>query len=337
MAGGLRLLFEYQIKKKAIFDFSHHPSSDEALWKYFLEEGEFDEILINGADVIYVDYQGQLLQTPWRFSSDEFLNDKIHRSSKVTGGWGSWRLNRLLRFQAAVPPLVERPHISIRKAKKFALNFDELIKRKFGSFDQMEFIRHALSEKQNILISGGTSTGKTVLLRSLIEMMDPEERILLLEEEAEIDWPHPHLVSIECGRGNLSPAIIESLRMRPNRLIVSEVRGHEAFEMLQSMNTGHSGSLSTIHANSPRDAITRLETLILSNGTQLTVSAARRMIAQAINIIIHLNRNSDGERFIDGISRLSGIQNDTLLFSDPLSTEGRGLKQRISPIHSKDR
>lgn len=337
LAEGFRLTFESSAQKKKDFSFISQPSSDEALWKYLLEENEFDEILINGSNNIYVDYRGSLQLAPWKFSSDHFLTEKIHKSARAQSGWASWRLNRLLRFQAALPPLVENPHISIRKAKKFALSFEQLTENKFGSLDQMDFIKHALTEKQNILISGGTSTGKTVLLRSLVELMDPGERIVLLEEEAEIDWPHPHLVSIECGRGNLAHAIVESLRMRPNRLIVSEVRGQEAFEMLQAMNTGHSGSISTVHANSPRDAITRLETLILSTGTQTTVSAARRMIAQSINIIIQLERNSDGERFISGISRLSGIQNDTLLFADPLATEGRGLKQRISPIHAKDR
>lgn len=309
-------------------NFRFQPDSDEALWRYLIDENEFDEILINGSKNIFVDWQGILLLSPWSFSNDQFIVDKIFQSTRVEGSWASWRISRRLRFQAALPPLVERPHIAIRKQKKFSLDLEQLERNKLGTPDQIAYLRKALEERKNIVVSGGTSTGKTVLLRALVKEMDPHDRILLLEEEAEIDWPHPHIVSLECGRGNLRQAVIESLRMRPTRLIVSEVRGAEAFEMLQAMNTGHSGSMTTIHANSTREAITRLESLVLSSGIALNIAAVRRMIAQAVEVIVQLNRDSNGERHIESISKIGGIQNETILFGDPLQIEPRGLKQK---------
>lgn len=312
------------------FNFIRQPDSDEALWTYLTQEEEFDEILINGSDVIYVDYRGTLQLSPWKFSSDQFLIKKVAASSpQAASGWLSWRHERKLRFQAALPPIIERPHIAIRKTKKFALSFKDLESSSFGSPEQMAYIREAIRTHQNVIISGGTSTGKTVFLRSLVEMVDPQERIVVLEEEAEIDWPHPHAVSIECGRGGLRQSIIESLRMRPNRMIVSEVRGVEAFEMLQAMNTGHSGCLTTIHSNSTREAISRIESLVLSAGNSLPLGAVRRHIAQAIHVIVQLSRSSDGQRYIESISRIAGIQNETILFGDPLQTEPLGLKQKV--------
>ncbi len=307
------------------------PASDAELWKYLLECNEFDEILINGPSKIFVDWKGSLYETPYQFSASDFLIEKILRASKASGPWASWRLDRRLRFQAILPPAVQEPHLSIRKAKKFALDFEEIETQRFGTPDQMDFLLRAIQERQNILIAGGTSTGKTVLLRALIQKIPAEQRVVILEEEAEIDWPHPHLVPIECGRGNLNEALIETLRLRPDRLIVSEVRGSEALEMLQAMNTGHSGSMTTIHANSTRDALLRLESLVLTANSSLGVPAVRRMIAHAIQIVVQLERDEEGRRHIQQISRISGMQNETILFSDPLKIEPRGIKQRSLP------
>ncbi len=257
------------------------------------------------------------------------LNPAFEAHTQKTSHWVSWRLDRTLRIHAALPPIVEFPHLSIRKAKQNVLSLDELEDTEFGKTVEIEFLRRALRERQNIVISGGTSTGKTVLLRSLVEKIDPSDRLLIVEEEAETDWPHPHAVAIESGRGNLRSTVIECLRMRPTRLIISEVRGPEAFEMLQAMNTGHSGSMTTLHANSAREALSRLEGLVLSSGLQLNVSAVRRMLAQTINIIVQLGRNSHGRRFIENIVRVAGIQQDTILLSDPVGLEAVGIKQKI--------
>jgi Flp pilus assembly CpaF family ATPase len=332
---------KFEIETPSVFkapEFLAQPASDEELFEYLLNEKEYDEVMINGADQIYVDWRGLLLKSPWRFSSNEFLRKKIesysHAKNISTSGWVSWRLHRTLRIQAALPPIVEVPHLSIRKAKQTVLSLDQLLKTGFGSIAEIDFLKRALKEKQSILISGGTSTGKTVLLRSLVEQIDNSERVIVIEEEAETDWPHPHSVAIESGRGNLRSAIIECLRMRPSRLIVSEVRGAEAFEMLQAMNTGHSGSMTTLHSNSPREALARLETLLLSVGVGVTVSSARRQIANAINIVVQLTRNDDGQRKIAEIVRVTGIQRDTILLSNPVETEAAGIKQKLSLVEA---
>ena len=148
--------------------FKYHPENDEALWQFFLKETDFDEILINGISKIYVDWRGQLFKSPWLFSSHQFLLDKVFYYTKVKSEWSSWRLHRTLRIQAALPPLVEEPHISIRKAKQHVLSLDQLLKTQFGSKEEIEFLKRTLKKRENILISGGTSTGKTVLLRSLV-------------------------------------------------------------------------------------------------------------------------------------------------------------------------
>lgn len=330
---GHRIIFE--IKESALAEapkFIEQPNTDEELWLYLLNERDFDEVLINGSQHIYVDWRGVLCKAPWKFSGDDFLIGKIKEHSKVQSGWASWRLNRILRIQAALPPIVEAPHIAIRKAKQNVLSLDQLESSGFGKLEEMDFLRRALKEKQNILISGGTSTGKTVLLRSLIEKVETDERLVIVEEEAEIDWPHPHAVTVEAGRGNLRQSVIESLRMRPSRLIISEVRGGEAFDMLQAMNTGHSGSMTTVHANSAREALARIENLVLMSGVPLTVSAVRRQIAQTIHIIVQLQRDSYGKRSIEQIVRVGGIQNDIILLSEPIGLEAQGIKQKISRI-----
>ncbi|MBN8553867.1 MAG: CpaF family protein [Deltaproteobacteria bacterium] len=330
---GHQILFEIDEQQASQApEFLAQPSNDEEFFNYLLSEKEFDEIMINGADQIYVDWRGMLLKTPWKFSSNDFLQKKIESYTGKNSGWASWRLNRTLRMQAALPPIAEAPHLSIRKAKQNVLSLDQLLKTGFGSVDQIDFLKRALKEKQSIVISGGTSTGKTVLLRSLVEQIDPTERLVIVEEEAETDWPHPHAIAIESGRGQLRSAVVECLRMRPSRLIVSEVRGVEAFEMMQALNTGHSGSMTTLHSNSTREALSRLESLLLAAGVGVTVPSARRQIAQAVNIIVQLKRDTDGKRKISEIVRIGGIQNDTILLSDPIETEAAGIKQKLSLV-----
>lgn len=315
-------------------NFDRQFQTDEALWKFLIEDETYDEILINGREEIFVDFRGQLYKTPYSFSNNDFLKDRIRELTKQDSGWASTRLNRMLRIQAALPPIVEVPHLAIRKARRFVMTLSDLLDRGFGSIEQIAFLRQAIKDHQNILITGGTSTGKTVLLRSLVEQIDSSERVVVLEEEAETDWPHPHAVAIESGRGQLRTAVIECLRMRPTRLIVSEVRGAEAYEMMQAMNTGHSGSMTTMHANSPREALSRLESLILSAGVGVNLLAVRRQMAHAIHSIVHLRRENNGTRKIDQIVRIGGIQNDVILLSDPLATESQKIKQKIYKIDS---
>ena len=331
---GHKIVFHREAKPEEISpNFETHPGSDQALWDYLIsDKAEFDEVMINGADLIYVDWRGVLYKAPWTFSSNDFLIKITKQYTKKDSGWISWRLNRILRIQAALPPQTEEPHIAIRKAKSKVLSLDQLLHTGFGSIEQISFLKDALKANQTIIISGGTSTGKTVLLRSLVEQIPQADRIVVVEEEAETDWPHPHAVAIESGRGKLREAVIECLRMRPTKLVVSEVRGSETFDMLQAMNTGHEGSMTTIHANSAREALARLESLALSAGVPLSTTAVRRNIASAVDIIVQLKRNQKGKRSIDHIVRVTGIQNDTILLSDPVGLEAQGIKQKLQLI-----
>lgn len=311
--------------EKKYFEFRDQPASDDLLWKYLCNENDFDEILINGPSEIYVDWQGNLLLTPWYFESEDFLKEKIATRCEKKTSWVSWRESRRLRFQAALPPLVEKVHLAIRKARQNVFCLKELEQREFGTPEQIRFLKNAVANRESILISGATSTGKTVLLRSLVETISENERIVILEEEAETDWPHPHALAIETGRGQLREALIQSLRLRPSRILVSEIRGEEAFEFLQVLNTGHEGGMTTIHANSERDALSRIENLILTTGLAVNPLAIRAQIAQALQIIVQLERLSNGQRRIQGISRVAGIQQGTILLGDPVRFEGSGI------------
>ncbi len=312
-------------KKKSNYEFTLQPESDEALWSYLVEEDQLDEVMINGAYDIFVDFRGSLLKSPWGFSSNEFLAQKICEATGSTHGWSAWRLNKFLRIHAAQSPLVEFPHICIRKGRPHVFSLDELIERNFGSEEQIQFLKDCIHRRENILISGPTSSGKTVLMRSMVEEVPAEERVLILEEEAETTWPHPHAVLLETGRGGLKEGIRECLRMRPSRLIVSEIRGDEAVDFLQSINTGHRGSITTMHANSTRDAITRIETLILGSGWAVDPQYIRSQVASAIDILVQLTRDESGHRKIESIQRITGIQQGVILLSDPIGIETSGI------------
>jgi len=311
------------------FSFQTIAGDDTKLWNYLVSEKQFDEILINGPNQIYVDYQGNLLLSPWKFQNESFLFETIQSYTKKTSGWLSWRLDRRLRIQAALPPVVEHPHICIRKARQNVFSLAELQESGFGTEVEIEFLKSAVKARQSILISGATSTGKTVLLRSLVEQIPPDQRLVVIEEESETDWPHPHAVAMESGALGLKQSLKESLRMRPDRLIISEIRGDEAYDFLQAINTGHLGSMTTIHANAAREALYRLENLILGTGVSSNSTYIRTQLAQTINLVIQLTRAADGKRKIESITRITGIQQGVILLSDPIGQETSGIKQDI--------
>ena len=194
------IVFEQELSasdEAKAYEFLPPPATDQALWNYLLREDEFDEIMINGSDQIFVDYKGNLLLSPYRFQSTDFLIKRVFHYTKKKEGWASWRLNRNLRIQAALPPTVEAPHICIRKARKHVFSLGELENRDFINDEQHSFLQNAVQNKESIIITGATSTGKTVLMRSLVEQVPGAERLVIVEEEAETDWPHEHVVAIE--------------------------------------------------------------------------------------------------------------------------------------------
>jgi pilus assembly protein CpaF len=226
---------------------------------------------------------------------------------------------------AVVPPLaVDGPMLTIRKFSHEALTTEDLLENQTLSGRFIEFINAAVEGKLNILVTGGTGTGKTTLLNVVSSFIPEDQRIVTIEDAVELRLHQRHVIRLESrpknieGRGEITirDLVRNALRMRPDRIIVGEVRGAEALDMLQAMNTGHEGSLSTLHANSPRDALSRLETMVLMAGVELPLRAIREQVASAIDVIVHLNRLRDGTRRVVGVDEVVGMEGDTVTLSD---------------------
>jgi pilus assembly protein CpaF len=309
---------------------------DEALGlgplEEFIADKSITEIMVNGARQIYIERDGKLYLTGKTFSSDQAvmsvieriiapLGRRIDESSPLVDA----RLKDGSRVNAIIPPLaIKGPTITIRKFRKDKLTMDDLIASGTISPEMVEFLKVCVKFRRNILISGGTGSGKTTTLNALSEFIPNEERIITVEDAAELQLKQEHWVQLESrppnieGKGQITirDLVRNCLRMRPDRIIVGECRGGEAFDMLQAMNTGHDGSLTTIHANSPRDALSRLETMVLMSGLDLPVRAIRDQVASAINIIIHQSRFSDGSRKVTHISEITGMEGDIITMQD---------------------
>ena len=279
-----------------------------------LRSDKVDEIMVNGPNLIFVESHGRIYETGARFFNEKHLNTIIQRIVEPLGRhideaspMVDARLPDGSRVNAIIPPLSLRgASVTIRKFAKRKLTAEDLIA--FGSMTPGIdlFLREAVRAAQNILVSGGTGSGKTTLLNVLSQYIPPDERVITIEDSAELKLSHRNLVSLESrpaniegkGRIQIRDLVINALRMRPDRIIVGECRGAEALDMLQAMNTGHDGSLTTCHANAPRDAISRLENMVLMSGIDFPVTAIREQIASAINLIIQQNRLPDGSRKI---------------------------------------
>lgn len=240
------------------------------------------------------------------------------------------------RVNAIIPPVaIDGPSITIRKFQKGKLAIEQLIE--IGSLSKFmaEFIRACVLSKFNILISGGTGTGKTTLLNALSGFIPEEERIVTIEDAAELMLEQEHVVRLETKPANVEglgaiairDLVRNALRMRPDRIVVGEVRGGEAMDMLQAMNTGHDGSLTTLHANSSRDAISRLETMCMMSGMDMPLKVIRQQIAAAIDVIVQINREKDGTRKIIAITEVAGMEGDTVVLTDIFKFERTGVSQ----------
>ena len=298
----------------------------------FLSDASITEIMVNGPHAVYIERKGRIEKTTVRFEDNDHLERIIDRIVAPLGRrvdesspYVDARLTDGSRVNAIIPPLALNGAIlTIRKFAKIPITAENLIE--FGTLTQeaLDFIRACILGRLNLLISGGTGSGKTTTLNVLSAFIPNDERIITIENAAELQLRQEHVVTLESrpsnieGKGEVTirDLVINSLRMRPDRIIVGEVRGPEAMDMLQAMNTGHDGSLTTLHANSPRDALARLETMVLMAGMDLPHRAIREQIASALDLIVHEERMRDGVRRITSISEIIGLESDTIVMQD---------------------
>jgi pilus assembly protein CpaF len=309
--------------------------------RVLVEDDSLTEIMVVGPDMVYVEAQGRIVLTDVRFRDSEHLLKVIDLIVAAVGRRVDVRQPlcdaRLLdgsRVNAVVPPVaIDGPMLTIRKFAKERLRITDLIH--FGTIDEAgaSFLQACVLARANILISGGTGAGKTTLLNICSGFIPPDERIVTIEDAAELQMHQEHVCRMESrppdargeGRINIRDLVINALRMRPDRIVVGEVRGGEALDMLQAMNTGHDGSMTTVHANNPRDSMSRLETQVLMAGIELPSKAIRQQIASAINIVVQLNRLRDGSRRITAISEVVGMEGDTITMQDIFLMKAEGL------------
>ncbi len=308
-----------------------------------LEDDSISEVMVNGPKQVFVERNGKLELTDVTFRDDAHvlqiidkivspLGRRIDESSPMVDA----RLPDGSRVNAIIPPLaLNGPTITIRKFSRDPLTVNDLIR--FGTINEQmaEFLEACVKIRLNIVVSGGTGSGKTTTLNVLSSFIPPDERIVTVEDAAEVQLRQEHVVSLEArpanieGKGEISirDLVKNCLRMRPDRIVVGEVRGGEALDMLQAMNTGHDGSLTTGHANSPRDMLARLETMVLMSGMELPVRAIREQIASAVDLIIQQSRLKDGSRRITHITEVQGMEGDVIVLQDLFVFEQKAVTE----------
>jgi pilus assembly protein CpaF len=307
-----------------------------------MEDPDISDILVNGPYSVYVETLGQLKKTDARFEDASHLINVIERIvSKVgrrideSSPMVDARLSDGSRVNAVIPPLaLDGPVLSIRRFSAVPMKAAELIARGSLSPQMLTFIELAVRARINFLVSGGTGSGKTTLLNTMSGYVPDTERIITIEDAAELRLQQPHVIRLETrppnveGNGEISQRALvrNSLRMRPDRIIIGEVRGHEVVDMLQAMNTGHEGSMTTVHANSPRDAISRLENMVEFSGMGLGLRPVRQQIASAISIVIQIARMSDGRRRVLSVQEITGMDGDLITMQEIFGYRQDGVK-----------
>ena len=305
-----------------------------------VEDDRVTEVMVNGIDHIYVEMGGKLVLTNLKFQDEDQLLNVIQFIVRSVGRridervpLADARLADGSRVNAVIRPLaLDGPLLTIRKFARDPFQVEDLIR--FGSCTEVGFgfLKACVLAKANVIVSGGTGTGKTTFLNVLSGFIPPEDRIVTIEDAAELQIHQEHDCRMETrpkdinGEGEIAirQLVINSLRMRPDRIVVGECRGGEALDMLQAINTGHDGSMTTIHANSPRDALARLETLVLMAGTDLPVKAIRQQVAGAVNVFVQLNRLRDGSRRVSQVTEITGMEGETITMQDIFVFESQG-------------
>jgi len=306
-----------------------------------LKDPNITEIMVNTAYIVFVERAGRIEETRARFADNKHL---LRIIGKIVSGMGrridesspmvDARLPDGSRVNAIIPPLaVDGPILSIRKFAKIPIDMDKLVG--FGAMPQAcsEVLQAVVSGRRNVLISGGTGSGKTTMLNAMSASIGTHERIVTIEDSAELQLQQRHVVRLETrpsnmeGRGEVTQRdlVKNSLRMRPDRIVLGECRSGEAFDMLQAMNTGHDGSMTTIHANTPRDALSRLEQMIGMSGIDISPKSARAQIASAIHVVVQLERLSDGKRRLTSVAEVTGMEGETVLLQEIFRFDRQGI------------
>src|SRR5881398_51099 len=306
-----------------------------------LQDPGINDILVNGHKLVYIERAGVLEKTNTMFKDNGHL---MHILERIVSDVGRHvdesspmvdaRLADGSRVNVIIPPLaIDGPHLSIRRFGHIPISEEDLLKNQTLTPPMLELIKGAVRSRLNVVISGGTGAGKTTLLNVLSGYISDKERIVTIEDSAELIMKQRHVVRLECRPANVEGTgaikqrqlLINSLRMRPDRIVVGEVRGEEALDMLQAMNTGHDGSLTTVHANSPRDALARIETMAMMANLNLPEKAVRRQIASAIQLIVQISRFSDGTRRITYMTEITGMEEDIVSMQDVFVFEKHGV------------
>ena len=306
-----------------------------------LPDTEVSEIMVNGAKHVFVERNGEVLETDVQFEDDAHLLRIIDRIVSPLGRrvdsdnpTADARLPDGSRVNVVIPPVaVDGPHVTIRKFLQTKMTMDDLVSMDALTPYMAKFLEACVVTRLNILVTGNTSSGKTTVLNALSGFIPDKERIVTIEDAVELKLKQRHVVRLETRLPNVDGSgavgvrelVRNALRMRPDRIVVGEVRGGEAMDMLQAMNTGHTGSLTTLHANSPRDGTSRLETMSMMAGLEMPLLAIRKQIAAAINLIVHLSRLSDGSRKMTHITELSGMEGDVITLTDIFKFEQTGV------------
>jgi pilus assembly protein CpaF len=307
-----------------------------------LEDETISEIMVNGAKNIYIERAGKIIRAPLTFENDDHVMRIIDRIVAPMGRridesspYVDARLPDGSRVNAVIPPIsLVGPVITIRKFFKNPITIEQLVQ--FGTItpEALQFLKAAVESRLNIVISGGTGSGKTTLLNILSQFIPNDERIVTIENAAELQLRQEHVVTLESrppnieGKGEVTirDLVVNALRMRPDRIIVGEIRDEAALDMLQAMNTGHDGSMTTLHSNGPRDTLSRLETMTMMAGMELPVRAIREQISGAIDFVVHQERMRDGTRKITAITEISGMEGDVITMTDIFVFEQSGYE-----------
>ncbi len=309
--------------------------------QYLLDDADVTEVMVNRHNQIYIERKGKLLDTKVKFENDDHIMRVIERIVAPLGRrvdtdspMVDARLPDGSRVNAVIPPVaIDGPLLTIRKFSKSKYTIEQLIEFDSLTRTMADFLRACVMGRLNTVISGGTGSGKTTLLNVLSSFIPETERVVTIEDSAELRLHQDHVVRMEArppdidghGQVTIRDMVRNCLRMRPDRIIVGECRGGEALDMLQAMNTGHDGSLTTLHANSPRDALSRLETMVLMAGMELPLKVIRQQIASAVDLVVHQSRLKNGPRKITAISEVAGMEGDTIVMTDIFKFEQTGV------------